>query len=411
MRHRRRRNGGGGYGLAGVVCAVLLVLLGAAGWWAMPAGLAPDQAIQAVQGLVLPTPAPVFAPDDPRENENPDPALPRETESPEEEYRPPLATPQPSPQESEADRLYRLIRQAADQEQRTVQVTTSDQALLEAAADRVIRDPEFFWLQGWSAQSVGDDWQLTFLWKYEDVSARRAQVEQAAAAALAALPAGAGEYETALALHDWLCENIVYEFSTDGSDQDLYGALVNGRCVCAGYAAAYEYLLNRLGIPAWTVRGPADNGSGQPEAHAWTKMQLEGEIYYTDVTWDDAEDGYERFWFCLTSDRMGRTHTADPSQGEEMTPSAAVGCNYMIRNGYMLDLFSPQALAAVIQAQPGNSFVVGAADPDTYAQLEAFVQDSDAFADLLRQLGLASGSVSWNRRTITGSMCMRITLN
>ena len=123
MRHRRRRNGGGGYGLAGVVCAVLLVLLGAAGWWAMPAGLAPDQAIQAVQGLVLPTPAPVFAP------ETEDPVLPQATEAPQEEYRPPLATPQPTPQESEADRLYRLIRQAADQEQRTVRVTTSDQAL------------------------------------------------------------------------------------------------------------------------------------------------------------------------------------------------------------------------------------------------------------------------------------------
>ena len=61
------------------------------------------------------------------------------------------------------------------------------------------------------------------------------------------------DYDKALWLHDALAERVTYE--QVGHHQTAYGALVDQKAVCAGYAAAYQLLLNRAGIIAWTVTG------------------------------------------------------------------------------------------------------------------------------------------------------------
>ena len=71
-----------------------------------------------------------------------------------------------------------------------------------------------------------------------------------------------------------------YDTSAD-MNQSAYSALVNGQTVCAGYARAFQYLMQQLNIPCYYCTGY----SGQD--HAWNIIKLEQKYYNVDVTWDD----------------------------------------------------------------------------------------------------------------------------
>lgn len=74
---------------------------------------------------------------------------------------------------------------------------------------------------------------------------------------------------------------MTYDLTAD-MNQSAYSALVNGKSVCAGYARAYQYLLQQLGIPCYYCTGYSGGD------HAWNIVKLEDGYYNVDVTWDDA---------------------------------------------------------------------------------------------------------------------------
>ena len=85
------------------------------------------------------------------------------------------------------------------------------------------------------------------------------------------------DYEKALVLHDALVRGVVYDGNAPHA-HNAYGAIVEGRAVCEGYAKAYQYLLQQLGIQSFIATS---------KTHAWNLVRLDGKYYYTDVTWDD----------------------------------------------------------------------------------------------------------------------------
>lgn len=319
----------------------------------------------------------------------------------------PVPTPTATPADP-ADTLYQLVYDQVDGMQQ--EVTFTEEALtreeVQEVLDKILHRPEFFWLDNYYCSITGNTYQLQYTWKYDDAETCRAQVEEAASQALASIPEGAGDYEKSLALHNWLCDHIVYQLSSDNSDQDLYGALALGRCVCAGYCAAYEYLLDQVGISAETIHGQADGGNGA-SPHAWTKLVLDGEVYYTDLTWDDEENypnGHTYAWFAVTSDQMASTHFADPEESAAMTPSSAVGCNYYYRNGFVLDSFSTDSLAQIYSSQTDAPLTVLATDETVYQQLVALLQDGNATTDLLEQSGHPAASYLYY--IVPGTFCV-----
>ena len=66
-----------------------------------------------------------------------------------------------------------------------------------------------------------------------------------------------------------------------------YGALVNGRAVCSGYAKAFDLLAKASDLSTNIVTGTATNSNGSTEAHAWNQIYLDGDWYNVDVTWED----------------------------------------------------------------------------------------------------------------------------
>lgn len=96
------------------------------------------------------------------------------------------------------------------------------------------------------------------------------------------------DFQKAVVLHDWIALHCVYKFGDDSAADHTrcaYGPLVDGYAVCAGYADAYQYLLNKIGIECYVVSSDKIN-------HAWNLVRLGGKYYHADVTWDDIDEKY-----------------------------------------------------------------------------------------------------------------------
>lgn len=121
-----------------------------------------------------------------------------------------------------------------------------------------------------------------------DTGLNDARWQSGAKAALAAVRPDMSELEKAIVLHDYLTVNCEYdkEHLDMGADKvpntshSTYGVFADGVAVCDGYALAYKYLLNKLGIECYMV-------TSSKMAHAWNMIVLDGEYYQVDVTWDD----------------------------------------------------------------------------------------------------------------------------
>lgn len=95
-------------------------------------------------------------------------------------------------------------------------------------------------------------------------------------------------YDQIRYVHNFLIDNIEYDKTFELSNiYNVYGALVNGKSVCEGYAKAFKYILDDMGIPCIIACGIAQNSSGETESHAWNYVQIDGNWYAIDVTWDD----------------------------------------------------------------------------------------------------------------------------
>lgn len=95
-------------------------------------------------------------------------------------------------------------------------------------------------------------------------------------------------YNKALIVHDTLVDMLEYEQNDSNSNtHNIYGAFVNRSVVCEGYAKSFKYIMDSLNIPCILVGGIATNNSSNTESHMWNYIQLDGNWYGVDVTWDD----------------------------------------------------------------------------------------------------------------------------
>ena len=92
------------------------------------------------------------------------------------------------------------------------------------------------------------------------------------------------DYEKELAIHDYIVVHCQYGYVESSKDYAYraYGALVQNKAVCNGYAEAMALLMTCVGIENQIVTGTADN-----ELHAWNQVCLDGNWYQVDATWDD----------------------------------------------------------------------------------------------------------------------------
>ena len=88
-------------------------------------------------------------------------------------------------------------------------------------------------------------------------------------------------------VHDYLIENTEYDALAGNNIYNIYGALIDGRCVCEGYARSYKYILDEMRVPCVIACGIGTNSVGNTESHAWNYVLVDGIWYAVDTTWDD----------------------------------------------------------------------------------------------------------------------------
>jgi transglutaminase/protease-like cytokinesis protein 3 len=93
-------------------------------------------------------------------------------------------------------------------------------------------------------------------------------------------------------------------------EHSAYAALVKNRAVCQGYALLLYKMLNKAGVETRLISGKAGG-----ENHLWNLVNLGGNWYHIDATWNDPVPdvpGRVRYDYYNRSDaQMAPTHSWD----------------------------------------------------------------------------------------------------
>lgn len=179
---------------------------------------------------------------------------------------------------------------------------------------------------------------------------------------------GRGEYECSVLMNDYLVDTITYQPQA-AHEHNLYGALVERQAVCDGYALAYKYLANGLGMDCVVITGSAyedkagyQQGMSQLQSlnaqqimqwdsgyrHAWNAIQIDGHWYYTDVTYNDPVSldhdeqadfsGLKEAFTNLTWQDMMQLRSAEVSLllAPDLPQENALDANVFYRNGLVI---------------------------------------------------------------------------
>lgn len=88
-------------------------------------------------------------------------------------------------------------------------------------------------------------------------------------------------------VQNYLIDTVDYDSNAGDNIYNVYGTLINKRSVCEGYARSFKYIMDELEIPCIIACGIGKNTVGEAESHAWNYVQVNGEWYAIDVTWND----------------------------------------------------------------------------------------------------------------------------
>lgn len=230
---------------------------------------------------------------------------------------------------SEKEQLvYKEIYQGILNQQEEIYVHSEEPEIVNDLLKSVSYDfGEIFWIDGSATSTVyeapigGDRYTViepSYIYSLEERKQREAEIEAEIGQIISAIPAEYTEYEIIKHIYEYLVDNVTYvEDAPD--NQNLYSALVRRETVCAGYAKANQYLLNKMGIPCIYVMGTTTQ-EGKSESHAWNIVRCNEEYYHVDITWADSieldepsevqmEPLYD--YLCCSDAQLAATHIPD----------------------------------------------------------------------------------------------------
>lgn len=124
-------------------------------------------------------------------------------------------------------------------------------------------------------------------------------------------------YDACLYIHDWLISHITYRKENQRALEahSIIGALVQGSCVCEGYAKAFKYLADMVKIRCLSAVGYAVDNDGTRGGHAWNIVKVNGRYYHVDATQDQFIEGrwHSHACFLLSDQEILVDHELDPA--------------------------------------------------------------------------------------------------
>ena len=193
----------------------------------------------------------------------------------------------------EEQRVYRELLKGIRAREKEFYLTISDDDSIDRSYHAVLKDhPEIFWAHNRekiykTTYSDSDYCVFTPGYTYTDgeIDEIQAAMEQSFQEVRALIPEDAGDYEKVRIVYTYVIDHTQYQTGED--DQSIAGVFWKKSAVCAGYAGAVQYLLERLDIPCIYVDGST---RGSTEGHAWDIVKIGQEYYYVDATNGDQPD-------------------------------------------------------------------------------------------------------------------------
>ncbi len=294
--------------------------------------------------------------------------------------------------------------------------------------------PELFWYRTYG--SAGGDIDFYYGASAEECDVLMRQIEESAAKYLEGIDDTMSAYDVAIRLHIKMINSVDYDtIALDKEDEEgtpdaneidrirsICGVFIDGKAVCAGYAKAMQFLLQKCGIESAYAAGEICKENGTlGGGHAWNIVKIDGDYYYLDTTWDDGSDTIQAVknydlgfsYFCITTDELLRSRNLARCP-VEMPYLTATKANYYYRNGLVLESADVEKLkefATKAATAKQRFFTFKCASKALYEQMfDKFNTNSNDYYDALRvaakvdkEIAPNSYSYSYNSqiRTIT----------
>ncbi len=254
-------------------------------------------------------------------------------------------------------------------------------------------NPQFFYIgnvYGFDGHQAGGTsrftvFKLVYTMNASERKEARSQLQDVCRDLLATLSDTATAFEKELALHDALLDRCTYDNAAAEAPSPVeaypqafsaYGALVQGKAVCEGYARAMQLLLEEADIPATVVTGFDEN----KRSHMWNIVTVEGRNYHLDPTWNDSGDLIRHTYFNMTSADMLLTHSLD-DENFGIDTCTATAANYFTRTGAYFNTYSLEDIARVVarEVEAGAETIELRFSPDKLQNGSLFIRQESWF--------------------------------
>ena len=272
----------------------------------------------------------------------------------------------------EEQRAYRELLKGIRAREKEFYLTISDDDSIDRSYHAVLKDhPEIFWVHNRekiykTTYSDSDYCVFTPGYTYTDSEIDEIQtaMDQSFQEAKALIPEDAGDYEKVRIVYTYVIDHTQYQTGED--DQSIAGVFWKKSAVCAGYAGAVQYLLERLDIPCIYVDGST---KGSTEGHAWDIVKIGQEYYYVDATNGDQPDFlngdaaqleehktiiYD--YLCPFPEEYEKTYT--PSEELTVPSYTAKDLDFYVLNQGCFDSYDYQEILAYCQMRLNNGAAV-----------------------------------------------------
>lgn len=287
--------------------------------------------------------------------------------------------------DEEEQSVYREIAQGIMDGTDEIYVHCGDADLANDILGEVLRDyPEFFWCDGnvsstsYDKGSASENYTVVtpgYNCQMEEREERQQQMDAEVSQALQGISMEASDYEKIQYVYEYIVNTVDYDLEAP-DNQNIYSVFAGKRSVCAGYAKAAQYLLERLGVPVIYVTGTAN---GQ-DTHAWNIVNCQGAYYHLDTTWGDPvyqmAEGEEAPWeyinydyLCCNDEEIYRTHRADPDY--PLPECTDMEWNYYVVNGMYYEGYDRETALNVLNENvyaKNNPTVFKYSDQTSYQQ-------------------------------------------
>lgn len=231
----------------------------------------------------------------------------------------------------------------------------------------------------------------TYLYDEAERVRRQEEIATAVQQCLAGIAGDADEYSRIQYVFEYLVDTVDYDLEAE-DNQNIYSALVSRRSVCAGYARATQYLLEKLGVFCTYVCGKTESPLTGNGDHAWNLVLCDGDYYYVDTTWGDplftggTEEGRENNicydYLCCSDEELFKTHTPDPDL--ELPRCTKMDANYYVVNGMYYTEYDSESIFNVMLAdirEGKEQSIFKFADSNIYGQAH-----EDIFGNLMERV-------------------------